>query len=73
MKELYSNTDGRLSTTGFLQFFGGLLMAGILLYSVYLDRSYTAELYMTFALFCGGGAATKGLANSLANRNKAKE
>ncbi len=65
IKELFTNQDGRLSTTGFIQFFGALLMAGILIYSVYLDRSYVPDLFMTFALFCGGGVATKGFATAI--------
>lgn len=68
LSELVTNADGRLSTTTFLQFFGGLLMAGILMYAVYLDRSYVSELFSTFALFCGGGAATKGAVAVLSNR-----
>ncbi len=65
MKDLITNDNGRLSTTGFLQFFGGILMAGILVYAVYLDRSYVGELYMTFGAFCAGGAATKGFAQAM--------
>ena len=62
MKELITNNDGRLSTTAFIQFFGALLMAGVLVYTVWLDRSYVGELFTSFAIFCGGGAATKGFA-----------
>lgn len=51
MKELITNGDGRLSTTAFIQFGGALLMAAILVYAVYLDRSYVGELYITFAVF----------------------
>ncbi|WP_420801281.1 DUF2644 domain-containing protein [Phocoenobacter skyensis] len=69
MKELITNKDGRLSTTAFIQFFGALLMSGILCYSVYLDRAYVPELFMTFAIFCGGGVATKGFANAV-GKNK---
>lgn len=65
LAELFTNADGRLSTTGFIQFFGAILMSGILCYCVYLDRAYVPELFMTFALFCGGGVATKGFANAL--------
>lgn len=68
LTELITNDNGRLSTTAFIQFFGALLMAGILTYCVYLDRSYTPELFMTFALFCGGGVATKGFANAIGNK-----
>lgn len=60
MKELFTNRDGRLSTTGTIQFFGFIAMAAVLAYSVYLDRPYVPELFGTFALFCGGLVATKG-------------
>jgi len=69
LNELITNDNGRLSTTAFIQFFGALLMAGILVYSVYLDRSNVSEMFMTFAIFCAGGAATKGFANAI-NRGK---
>ena len=69
MKELITNNDGRLSTTAFIQFFGALLMAGVLVYTVWLDRSYVGESFTTFAIFCGGGAATKGFANAMQSRN----
>lgn len=71
--ELFTNADGRLSTTGFIQFFGALLMSGILGYSVYLDRSYVPELFMTFAIFCGGQVATKGAFTALQSRYKADD
>ncbi|WP_146118367.1 DUF2644 domain-containing protein, partial [Haemophilus influenzae] len=29
--ELFTNSDGRASTTGFIQFFGFLVMAGVLI------------------------------------------
>ena len=66
MSDLITNADGRLSTTAFIQFFGALLMAGILVFCVWLNRSYVPELFTTFALFC---AATKGFANAMQNRN----
>ncbi|MBF0752221.1 MULTISPECIES: DUF2644 domain-containing protein [unclassified Pasteurella] len=65
LTELITNDNGRLSTTAFIQFFGALLMAAILAYCVYLDRPYAPEMFMTFAIFCAGGAATKGFANAL--------
>ncbi|RRN04668.1 DUF2644 domain-containing protein [Bibersteinia trehalosi] len=68
LAELFTNDNGRLSTTGFIQFFGSLLMSGILVYCVYLDRTYVPEMFMTFALFCGGGVATKGFANALRSK-----
>nr|WP_039847861.1 DUF2644 domain-containing protein [Haemophilus pittmaniae] len=68
ISQLITNADGRLSTTAFIQFFGAILMACILIYAVWLDRSYVSELFTTFALFCGGGAATKGFANAINRR-----
>ena len=73
MKELITNDNGRLSTTAFIQFFGALLMAGILVYAVWLDRAYVSDLFTTFALFCGGGAATKGFATAMQNRRQQGE
>ena len=70
LKELITNDNGRLSTTAFIQFFGAVLMAGILIYAVWLDRAYVGELFTTFAIFCGGGAATNGFANALNNRGR---
>lgn len=70
IKELITNDNGRLSTTGFIQFFGALLMSGILVICVYLDRTYVPELFMTFAIFCGGGVATKGFANAMRGREQ---
>lgn len=73
VSELITNDNGRLSTTAFIQFFGAVLMAVILGYSVYLDRSNVAELFMTFAVFCGGGAATKGFASALQHKRRRDE
>ena len=70
--ELYTNADGRLFTTAFIQFFGAILMAAILCFCVWLDRPYVPEMFMYFAVFCAGGAATKGFANAL-NRNKSRD
>ncbi|HDR1433207.1 Protein of unknown function [Pasteurella multocida] len=73
LNELITNTDGRLSTTGTIQFGGALLMAIILAICVYLDRAYVPELFMTFAIFCGGGVATKGFANAIERRQGGRE
>lgn len=59
-RELVTNADGRMSTTGFIQFGGFLVLAGVLVWSVWLDRSTTGELYAWFATYCGGLTVTKG-------------
>ncbi|MCK8843112.1 DUF2644 domain-containing protein [Haemophilus influenzae] len=71
--ELFTNVDGRASTTGFIQFFGFLVMAGVLIYAVYLDRSTVTDLFFYFACFCGGSAATKGAVMAYQSRERAKE
>ena len=71
--ELFTNNDGRASTTGFIQFFCFLVMAGVLIYAVYLDRSTVTDLFFYFACFCGGSAATKGAVMAYSARNKPPE
>lgn len=51
--ELFTNSDGRASTTGFIQFFGFLVMAGVLIYAVYLDRSTVTDLFFILLVFVG--------------------
>lgn len=68
--ELFTNSDGRASTTGFIQFFGFLVLAGVLVYSVYLGRDNATDLYLYFAFFCGGSAATKGAVMAYQSKNK---
>ncbi len=60
MKELISNSDGRLSTTATIQFFGFLASLLVMIYSVYMDKPYVPELFSTFLFACVGTAATKG-------------
>lgn len=70
IKELITNADGRLSTTGTIQFFGFVACLGILLYCVYLDKNYVPELFSTFLWCCVGGTATKGAVSVFrSNRN----
>ncbi len=70
LSDLITNTDNRLSTTGTIQFLGFLAMTAVLVYSVYLDRTYVPELFSIFALFCGGLVATKGAVSALRERGK---
>ena len=49
--ELFTNNDGRASTTGFIQFFGFLVMAGVLIYAVYLDRSTVTDFFFILLVF----------------------
>ncbi|MFV0448019.1 MAG: DUF2644 domain-containing protein [Vibrio sp.] len=60
LKELISNDDNRTSTTSTLHVLGFFVLSAVLLYSVYLDRSYVPELFTTLAIFSGGAVVTKG-------------
>lgn len=73
MKQLITNRDGRLSTTAFVQFFGFIVLAATLIYSVYLDRDSTPELYWAFAAYCGGLTATKGAVMAYKHNRKTNE
>lgn len=49
--ELFTNDNGRASTTGFIQFFGFLVLAGVLVYSVYLGRDNATRSLFVFCVF----------------------
>lgn len=70
INEYITNSDGRRSTTAFAQFAGFFILAGILIYAVYLDRSSTSELYFIFASYCGGLVVTKGVVTAYKDRKK---
>lgn len=59
-KDFFTNSDGKGSTTGFIQFAGFFILAGSLIYAIFLDRASASEFYSIFALYCGGLVATKG-------------
>lgn len=67
LKDLISNHDGRLSTTSTIQFFGFVAAVGVMIYSVYMDKSYVPELFSTFLFACVGTAATKGAVSAFKN------
>ncbi|QOF67328.1 DUF2644 domain-containing protein [Actinobacillus sp. GY-402] len=73
LKDLVSNSDGRLSTTGTIQFLTFLGLLGVLIYSTWLDRAYVPELYSTLALFGGGLVVTKGAVTAYQSRGKNPE
>lgn len=60
VKQLFTNSDNRLSTTATIQFLGFVVLAGTLIYSVALGNTDTPDLYLYFAGYCGGLTATKG-------------
>lgn len=69
IKELISNADGRLSTTATIQFLGFLVLAGILLISVLLERPSSGEFYITFAAYCGGLTVSKGAVSAYKSKH----
>lgn len=70
IKDLITNADGRLSTTSTIQFFGFVAAVGVMLYSVYMDKSYVPELFSTFLFACVGTTATKGAVTAYRERGK---
>lgn len=68
--QLITNADGRLSTTGTIQFFGFIILSGVLFYSVWLDRFYVPELFTAFAVYCGGMVVSKGAVGVFAERRR---
>lgn len=66
--ELITNNDGRHSTTAFIQFIGFFVLAGVLIYAVYLNRA-VSELYAIFATYCGGLVVSKGVVTAYKEKN----
>ncbi len=73
MRELFTNSDNRLSTTATIQFFGFIVLAGTLLYSVFLDGRHTSDMYFYFAMYCGGLTATKGAVSAYRDRGNRRQ
>lgn len=73
IKQLFTNNDDRLSTTGTVQFLGFLVLAATLIYSVYMARDDVTDLYLYFAAYCGGLTATKGAVMAYKHNRKTEE
>lgn len=72
IKELFTNNDNRLSTTGTVQFLGFLVLAATLIYSVYMGRGDVTDLYLYFAAYCGGLTASKGVVSAYRHGQEVK-
>lgn len=70
--DLITNADGRLSTTGFIQFAGFLVLAGGLLWAIYQENHTAPELYAWFAMYCGGLTVSKGAVSVLRQNKEGK-
>lgn len=68
-----TNSDGRRSTTAFAQFVGFFVLAGVLVYAVYLDRASVPELYAVFAAYCGGLVISKGVVTAYKDKQNFKD
>lgn len=73
IKQLFTNNDGKASTTSTIQFLGFVGLLSVLGYSVYLDRTYVPELYSVFAMYCGGLVVTKGAVSAYKTKHKHKK
>ncbi len=72
ISQLFTNADGRLSTTGTVQILGFVVLAVVLVYSVYMQRPDITDLYLYFAGYCGGLTATKGAVTAYRNAQTVK-
>lgn len=66
LSDLFTNTDGRLSTTGVIQFVSWLVLSGILVHAYLADKAYISDWWFAYAGICVlGSPATKGVVNVL--------
>lgn len=49
------------STTNIIKILGFIVLAAVLLFSVYLGRETSTEMYFIFATYCGGLTVSKGI------------
>ncbi|PJG86200.1 DUF2644 domain-containing protein [Conservatibacter flavescens] len=62
LKELITNTDGRLSTTGFIQFFSWAVATGLLIWSHLEGKTFASEYWVLYVSLCVfGSPVTKGV------------
>lgn len=71
--QLISNKDGKLSTTGFIQFFSWLVVTGLLIYAVYENKPYVEDWFLFYGgFFVFGSPATKGMISVFREPKKKK-
>lgn len=66
LSDLFTNADGRLSTTGVIQFISWLVLSGILVHAYLADKAYISDWWFAYAGICVlGSPATKGVVSVL--------
>lgn len=64
--DLITNTDGRASTTGFIQLLSWLVLSGILIHAYFADKAFISDWWFAYAGICVlGSPATKGVVSAL--------
>ena len=72
--ELFTNSDGRTSTTGFIQFFSWIVLTVAFLYGVWADKSYVSDWFWYYAAICVfGSPASKGVVTMIKDKAEKKE
>ncbi|OOH92188.1 hypothetical protein BMT54_01290 [Pasteurellaceae bacterium 15-036681] len=63
--DLLTNSDGRASTTGFIQFMSWLVLTGILIHAYMMDKAFISDWWFAYAGICVlGSPATKGVVSA---------
>lgn len=72
--DLISNSDGRLSTTGAIQFLSWLIVSGLLIFAVIANKPLASEWYELYLLLCVfGSPLSKGAISILKNDKQKSE
>lgn len=67
--DLLTNSDGRASTTGFIQFISWLVLTGILIHAYWVDKAFISDWWFAYAGICVlGSPATKGVVSAIKRR-----
>lgn len=69
--DLLTNSDGRASTTGFIQFMSWLVLTAILIHAYWVDKAFISDWWFAYAGICVlGSPATKGVVSALKRREE---
>lgn len=69
--DLLTNSDGRASTTGFIQFMSWLVLTAILIHAYLVDKAFIADWWFAYAGICVlGSPATKGVVSAMKRREE---
>lgn len=70
LRQLFSNENGKVSTTTTIQFIGSIGAIGVLIYCTYLDRPYVLSMFDSVLLYLVSSTTARGVVSTVRERNQ---